>query len=152
MPPRRRSTDRPPFSEMVSRGNLDDRLVNVDNRFIANERLDAERWVSHKDQHLELARNLSDYKRESNEWRKTLLDLRDQFLLKSEFSSEARRLEGLHTGLDSRLDAIERAVQSINEREVVTRSVLSSGRNLIILAFTIIGGLIGVALYLRPAP
>jgi chromosome segregation ATPase len=158
----RRATDRPPLSDAVTRGNLDDRLAIVDTRIKGAERLGEERWQGHKEQHADLAASLREYKAEANEWRRTVSDLRADFLLKTEFLSEHKALESLlrgditglrseHTSLDGRLDTVERAIQSINDREVTTRSVLSSGRNLVILAFTIIGGLIGVALYLHPA-
>ena len=161
MPQRnRRITDHAPFTQIVSRGNLDDRLANVNDHVDGLQLLANERWDAHKSQHSELANSLRDYKVESNEWRATLSDLRITFIPKAEFQSEHRALEAKLSGLiqnnatliatlDARLDSVERAIQSINDREVTTRSVLSSGRNLIVVAFTIIGGLIGLALYLR---
>jgi uncharacterized coiled-coil DUF342 family protein len=153
-------TDPAPFTERVSRGNLDDRLENVTGHVDGLQVLANERWEAHKDRHAELAQSLTEYKSEANEWRATLQDLRLTFIPKAEFQSEHRALEAqirglinnnstLIAALDARMDSVERAIQSINDREITTRSILSSGRNLIILSFTIIGGLIGLALYLR---
>lgn len=147
MTQRRRVTDRFPLSDAVTKVNLDDRLAAADEKMHGHWRLDDERWISHKEMHSELGASLRDYKRESNEWRQTVSDLRTTFMAKAEVQSELRRLEALIAAVDNRLDIIERAVQSINDTNVATRSLLSSGRNLIILAFTIIGGLIAVAVY-----
>lgn len=137
MPPRRRVTDRMP--DVVSRGNLDDRMAITDQRVSGLQDLANQRWDGHKTQHDDLARNLREYKAENNEWRGTVTDLRTDFLQKTEADSETRRLESLITGLDSRLDSIERAVQSINDRSVATRGVFSDTRNVLATAGIIFG-------------
>ncbi len=149
---RRRATDRPPLSEVVSRGNLDDRLDIIRAKLQGTDQVAVERWRGHKSQHRELASNLREYKAQANEWRATLTDLRANFELKAEASAESKRLEALISGMDARLDLVERAIQSINDREVTTRSVLSSGRSIIVLGFIVLGGLVGLGLYLRPIP
>jgi hypothetical protein len=158
---RRRATDFPPLSEIVTKGNLDDRLETVKTWMDDHEKLAAERWNSHRAVHDQVAESLRDYKKDANEWRATLTDLRTTFIPKAEYLAEHRGLEGkilalLATqesrisALDSRLDSVESSIQTINDREATTRGVLSSGRNVIALAFTVLGSLIALALYLNP--
>ncbi len=125
--------------DVVSRGNLDDRMAISDQRVSGLQELANERWNGHKVQHDDLARNLREYKSENNEWRGTLSDLRTDFLQKTEADSETRRLESLISTLDTRLDNIERAVQSINDRSVATRGVFSDTRNVLGTAGIIFG-------------
>ncbi len=139
MAQRRRLTDRPPFSEVISKGNLDDRMAISDQRVSGLQELANERWNGHKTQHDDLARNLREYKAENNEWRGTVTDLRADFLQKTESIAETRRLESLITGLDSRLDSVERGIQSINDRSVATRGVFSDTRNVLATAGIIFG-------------
>jgi hypothetical protein len=170
---RRRATDHAPLSQIVTRDNLTDRLDSVaertaghwtldDERWEAHKELATERWLAHHEVHIAVAESLRDYKRDANEWRQTLTDLRSTFMGRAEYLAEHKALEAKMHGeitantskmeaLDSRLDIVERAIQSINDREVTTRGVLSNGRNLILLALAIMGGLISLALYLRPA-
>ncbi len=136
---RRRVTDRLPLSDIVSRGNLDDRLSTVNGRIDGHINVENERWIAHKEQHAELAASLREYKSEANEWRKTVSDLRSDFLLKSESVAEIRRVESLVTGLDARLDSVERGIQSINDRSVATRGVFSDTRNVLATAGIIFG-------------
>jgi hypothetical protein len=158
---RRRATDRPPLSEIVTKGNLDDRLDTVDARHAGHLLLASERWEAHRAVHDSVAESLRDYKRDANEWRATLTDLRTTFIPKGEYQAEHRSLEsklhaeitaeaGRTNALDARLDIIEKQIQTITDREVTTRGVLSSGRNVIVLAFTVMGGLIALAVYLNP--
>ncbi len=172
MPKERRATDHLPLSQVVTRDNLSDRLDAVsertaghwtldDERWEAHEKLATERWLAHHEVHTSVAESLRDYKRDANEWRATLSDLRTSFVSRAEYLAEHRALDAkLHgeissiaaklEALDTRVDAVERAIQSINDREVTTRGVLSNGRNLILLMLSIMGGLISLALYLRP--
>ncbi len=173
MPKQRRATDRGPLSQVVTRDNLADRLESVkertdghwtldDERWEAHKLLATERWIAHHEVHTSVAEALRDYKRDANEWRSTLTDLRGAFVARAEYVAEHRALDAkLHgeitanqarlEALDAKLDLVERAIQSINDREVTTRSVLSNGRNAILLALAIIGGVISAALYLKPA-
>ncbi len=137
MAQRRRVTDRLP--ELVSRGNLDDRLAILDQRVSGLQALANERWDGHKTQHEDLARNLREYKAENNEWRGSLTDLRQDFLQKSEATAETRRLESLINTLDIRLDTVVSQVQSINDRSVATRGVFSDTRNVLATAGIIFG-------------
>ncbi len=150
MPPHRRLTDRAPFSEIVSRGNLEDRLAAVNQKIDGLQVLANERWEAHNGRHEELAQSLRDYKSESNEWRATLSDLRLTFMPRSESESENKALEAQFTGLintnstlvsalDARLDTVERAVQTINDRQIATRSVFADSRNVLATAGIIFG-------------
>ncbi len=150
MPPHRRLTDRAPFADVVSRANLDDRLASVNQKIDGLQVLANERWEAHKGQHDELAQSLRDYKSESNEWRATLSDLRLTFIPKAEAESESRALEAQVTGLintnstlistlDGRLDTVERAIQSISDRQLATRSVFADSRNVLATAGVIFG-------------
>jgi tetrahydromethanopterin S-methyltransferase subunit F len=133
---------RTPPSEKVSRGNLEDRINTVNQRADWMERLSLERWIAHKDTHGELATSLRDYKKESNEWRSTLADLRVTFIPKAEFLSEHRALDaklhgevvalsGMVAQMDARLDALTGDVKDLHTEQNARRSVFSDGRSVL---------------------
>ena len=122
-----------------------------------------ERWTGHRREHDTLAVALAEYKTASNEWRglvgdrgRELAELRSSFISKDEFRSEHKALEAKLAGdigtvlsqlstLDGRLDGVERAIQSINDRAIATRSVFSDSRNVLATA-GIVFGLVASAL------
>jgi hypothetical protein len=101
-PSARRATDHPPLSDVVTKGNLDDRLDTVNTRYDDHIILATERWTAHRDVHEVVAESLREYKRDANEWRQTLADLRSTFIPKAEYQAEHRALEAkLHGETDS---------------------------------------------------
>jgi chromosome segregation ATPase len=157
---KRRATDHPPLSEIVTKGNLDDRLETVNTRFHDHQELATERWSAHREVHAVVAESLREYKKDANEWRSTLQDLRLTFIPKAEYLAEHRALEAKLHGeisnlvskldtLDTRVDLNSSNIQSINDQDKTTKNVLTNGRNAILLALSIIGGLIGLLIFLK---
>ncbi len=72
------------------RERLDAELALRDERITAQRDIQDERWRAHGDAHGELARSLSDYKKESNEWRGTVNDIENYAML------HALKRGGLH--------------------------------------------------------
>ena len=70
--------------------------------------LAAQKWEGHEDQHESIARNLSEYKSQSNEWRGSLSDLRATF-------ATAARVDGLEASMEHRLDELRASIAT--ERE-----------------------------------
>jgi peptidoglycan hydrolase CwlO-like protein len=79
----------------------------IEERIVGRWNLDDERWRGHEATHRDLARNLTEYKSESNEWRSTVSDLRATFLTKNEFDAEHRALKSDMVGETKALEAIE---------------------------------------------
>ena len=79
----------------------------IEERIVGRWNLDDERWRGHEATHRDLARNLSEYKTESNEWRSTVSDLRATFLTKNEFDAEHRALRSDMVGETKAIEAIE---------------------------------------------
>jgi len=137
---------------MVTRGNLDDRLETINTKLADHAAFDDERWVAHKEVHQAVAESLKEYKREANEWRQTLSDLRTTFMPKAEFQSEHRALDAKLHGeivavaskleqLDARLDV---AVGDIKDAQIETRTrrgVFSDSRNIVTVIAAIIGAI-----------
>lgn len=67
-----------------------------------------QKWDAHANQHDSIARNLTEYKAQSNEWRGSLNDLRQTYLPRSEY-------ESAHHALEAVVEALEKALA--NERE-----------------------------------
>ena len=143
---------------MVTRGNLDDRLEVVGTRIDGIQALTEERWDAHKVTHEVVAESLRDYKRDANEWRSTLSDLRLTFIPKAEFQSEHRALDAkLHgeiqalaslvSTLDTRIDANTADIKTAGTEQQARRSVFSDSRNILATA-GIVFGLIATALLL----
>jgi hypothetical protein len=146
----RRATDHPPLSDVVTRGNLDDRLATVHQRLDDHTELAKERWEAHRAVHEAVAESLRDYKRDANEWRATLSDLRVTFIPKAEFQSEHRALEaklhgevatltGIVNALDLRVDSNTSDIKDTRTEQVARRSVFSDSRNLIATAGLVFG-------------
>jgi gamma-glutamyl:cysteine ligase YbdK (ATP-grasp superfamily) len=139
---RRRATDHPPFTDMVTRGSLDDRLETVLVLLADLDKLEMERWESHRAVHEAVAESLRDYKRDANEWRATLADLRGTFIPKAEFQSEHRALDSKFHGemqalhakidtLDQRLDTAQGEIKDTRTEQLARRSVFSDTRSII---------------------
>jgi hypothetical protein len=127
---------------MVTRGNLDDRLETVLTLLADLDKLELERWEAHRAVHEAVAESLHDYKRDANEWRATLLDLRGTFIPKAEFMSEHRALDaklhgeiqalaGMVATLDSRLDTAQGDIKDTRTEQIARRSVFSDTRSII---------------------
>jgi hypothetical protein len=127
---------------MVTRGNLDDRLETVLTLLADLDKLEVERWESHRLVHEAVAESLRDYKRDANEWRATLADLRGTFLPKPEFQSEHRALEAKLRGeiaalagkietLDNRVDVAQGDIKDTRTEQIARRSVFSDTRSII---------------------
>ena len=155
---RRRVTDRLPLSDIVSRGNLDDRLTAVRERMDGHWTLDDERWLAHAEVHRTDSITMRDYKREANEWRSTLSDLRLTFIPKAEFQSEHRALDAkLHgeisslaalvSTIDARVDANTAALVASSTEQTARRGVFSDSRN-VLAAIGVAIGIVASALLL----
>lgn len=153
---RRRATDHPPLSETVSRGNLDDRLAIVDTRISGQAAVAAERWEAHKEAHAAVAEALRDYKKDANEWRAALQDLRLTFIPKAEFLSEHRALDAkLHgeiaalanivTTIDTRVDINTSDIKTGATEQTARRGVFSDTRN-VVATVGVLFGLVASAL------
>jgi hypothetical protein len=128
---------------------FDAKLGILDERMSGHWTLDDERWRSHDRTHVELARNLVDYKRESNEWRGTVSDIRSSFLLKSEYMANH---DGLRSELlaetkpiSARLAVVETWQLARDARERGVTSTLSAQRGVLLVVGSIIGTILGVA-------
>jgi len=149
---KRRVTDRLPLSDMVTRSNLDDRLETILALLAQSEKLEVERWYAHKAVHDAVAESLRDYKRDANEWRQTLLDLRSTFIPKAEFQSEHRALDAKLHGeiqslagrietLDNRLDTAQGDIKDTRTEQIARRTVFSDTRS-VVAGIAALGGLI----------
>lgn len=112
-----------------------------------------ERWRSHRDAHRDLAEALREYKQAASEWRGTLSELRTGGVTRTEYAADYRaleqRLEAATAALEVRIDALQRIVEQTNTERMATRALVGSIRNLVLLGFTILGGVIAVLVYLR---
>lgn len=137
-----------------------ERRANVDSlseRMAGLTTLAMERWDSHHEKHKDLAQSLMEYKAAANEWRQTLADVRLTFLGRAEFVAEHKALvsttEAALDRLEARMTTLERAMQTITDRQqterLTTRTIFGDLRNVIVLGFTILGGLISLAIYLK---
>lgn len=94
--------------------------------------LSKQKWDSHADQHEQLARSLADYKRDSNEWRGSLADLRANFATRIELEA-----------LDDRI-AAEReerrgtAKQGISQAAAIGLAVLAAGGTIVGIVATLL--------------
>ncbi len=154
--PRRRATDRLPLSDMVTRGALDDRLETILALLADLDKLELERWESHRAVHEAVAESLRDYKRDANEWRATVADLRGTFVPKAEFLSEHRALDAKLHGevvalagrletLDARVDVNTGDIKDTRTEQVARRGVFSDTRS-VLAGFAAIAGLVISAL------
>ena len=127
---------------MVTRAGLDDRLETVLTLLSDLDKLELERWEAHRATHEVVAEALRDYKRDANEWRSTLADLRGTFIPKAEFMSEHRALDSKFHGelqavlakidtLDSRLDVAQGDIKDTRTEQIARRSVFTDTRSLV---------------------
>lgn len=69
-----------------------------------------QKWDSHREQHASIARNLTEYKAQSNEWRGSLSDLRSSFVTRAEIDGLLGKAEGTHVAMNTRMDALEKII------------------------------------------
>lgn len=153
-------------SNMVTKGNLDDRLNAIRERMDGHSTLDDERWAAHKESHAVVEQSLRDYKRDANEWRASLADLRLTFIPRAEVQSEQRALEAkLHgevqalatllSTLDARatvnrddIKSLATDLRAVSATTVVERDarrgLLSDGRSVFLLIIATIGVLLAI--------
>lgn len=77
----------------------------------AEKELSQQKWDSHTEQHASIARNLTEYKAQSNEWRGSLADLRATFVSNTEVKSLMGQAEGTHEGLLNKIDALDSQIE-----------------------------------------
>ena len=146
----RRATDRPPLSDIVTKGNLDDRLEIRAQWARDHEKIAEERWSAHRHQHEAVAESLREYKTDANEWRRTLSDLRGTFIPKAEFLADHRTLEATLRGeieklsskwdaMDVRLDGISSDLKDLRAEQLGRRSLFSDSRNVLTAAGVLFG-------------
>jgi hypothetical protein len=137
---------------MVTRGNLDDRLETVLALLADLDKLEVERWEAHRAVHEAVAESLRDYKRDANEWRSTLQDLRLTFIPKAEYMAEHRALEAKLHGeiqalsgkvqtLDDRVDINAGEIKETRIEQIARRSVFTDTRA-VIAAIALVAGFI----------
>jgi hypothetical protein len=138
---------------LVTRGNLDDRLATVDRWQHDHEVLATERWLAHREVHAVVEQSLRDYKRDANEWRATLADLRSTFIPKAEFVAEHRALEaklhgeieklaGVVSAIDVRVDANTGDLKDSRVETTARRSVFSDTRSVLSMIAIIVGAVL----------
>ncbi len=130
------------------RERLDAELALRDERITAQRDIQDERWRAHGDAHGELARCLSDYKKESNEWRGTVSDLRAAFVLKTEYGAKH---EGLRVEIAAELKSIETRLGTVetwqlarDSRERGVTSTLTAQRAILLVVGSIIGTVVAL--------
>lgn len=128
---------------------IDAKIGIIEERISGHWTLDDERWRAHDRLHIELARALSEYKTQANEWRTTLNDLRLNLVTKAEY--EAKH-ESLRSELVSELRPIDAKVDTAREwqtardaRERGVTNTLSVQRTLLLVVGSIVGTIIGIA-------
>ena len=124
-------------------------LALRDERIASAKALAEEHWLAHDFVHQELARSLSEYKREANEWRATISDLRGAFVLKTEY--EAKH-DGLRAELFAEVKPIEQRLGAVVEwqlardaRERGVTSTLTAQRAVILVVGSIIGTVLALS-------
>lgn len=133
----------------AAHGIFDAQLALRDERIAGQKALEVEHWTSHDRVHIELARSLAEYKRESNEWRATIADLRGAFLLKTEFQAKH---DGLRAELfaevrplEARLATAESWQIARDGRERGVTTTLTSQRSVLLVVGSIIGTVFALA-------
>ena len=90
-----------------------------------------ERWVGHKESHVELARALERSQAAANEWRGSLADLRNTFVTKVEWNAEHRALIG-------RMEAQEKSSNAASTETKTVRGLFGDLRNLLLLVIGLV--------------
>ena len=115
-------------------------------RIDSGGQLDEQRWEAHKEQHTAIARNLTEYKSQSNEWRGALSDMRLSFVTKDEIKSLLAQAEGTHTGFEGQFEQLEKLIAAEREERRdqqnlrVGRSAGLSQSAAILLSLLAVGG------------
>jgi hypothetical protein len=111
---------------------------------VINDRMGEQRWVSHASEHESIAKNLSEYKAQSNEWRGSLSDLRLTFASKAE-------VENLETQIRAGLEAIRQDLATEREERrdqqnlrVGAQKGISQSTAIIVGAITLVGIILGI--------
>lgn len=73
--------------------------------------LSEQKWKAHVEQHASIARNLAEYKIQSNEWRASLSDMRTTFVSNTEAKSLLGQAEGTHVGLLTKIESVDADLQ-----------------------------------------
>lgn len=116
----------------------------LDERVDGDERLNEERWASHRREHESIARNLGEYKSTSNEWRGSLADLRATFASTASVESLETQLRNGLTELRT-LIATEREERREQQAARIGRTAGLSQSAAILLALLAAGGtLVGI--------
>ena len=102
----------------------------------AERELSAQRWTAHDDQHDAIARNLGEYKAQSNEWRGTVSDLRATF-------APLSRIESLESDMDRRYNELRTALQAEREERRDQQNLRVGAQRGISQGTAIIVGLVG---------
>jgi hypothetical protein len=110
----------------------------------AEKELSAARWDAHDDQHEAIARNLGEYKAQSNEWRGTLADFRGTF-------APVSRIESLEADMDRRYNELRTALLAEREERrdqqnlrVGAQRGISQGTAIIVGAVGLVGGVLAI--------
>ena len=124
-------------------------LALRDERISSQKAIDREHWLAHDGVHQELARSLIEYKRESNEWRATVSDLRGTFQTKAEYQAKH---DGLRAELLAEVKPTESALAALKEwqlqrdaRERGVTSTLTAQRAIVLIVGSILGTILTVA-------
>jgi hypothetical protein len=134
-------------------------------------KLEAERWRAHKHAHESLAQSLAEYKSAANEWRSTLNDIRLAGVTRPEYIAEHKALEArvtalmdrmeandqageakgeaVHRALEQRINTTDNALSTAATERQATYRLFGQARNLILVIFTVMAGIIGLLVYLR---
>jgi len=143
--PRRKNLDRCEAAHDV----FESELALRDERIASQKAIAAEHWLAHDNVHIELARSLSDYKRESNEWRASLADLRNTFLAKSEFSAQHNALRSELLGeikpLEEKLGTAREWQTARDARERGVTQTLTTQRAILLIVGSIVGTMFAIA-------
>jgi len=101
-----------------------------------------QKWESHKEQHGSIARNLAEYKAQSNEWRGSLNDLRSSF-------APISQLDALESHVNSRLEELAKSLATEREERRDQQNIGSGRREGVIsardLTLAVIGLVVSVA-------
>jgi anti-sigma factor RsiW len=94
--------------------------------------LSEQRWESHAQQHESIARNLAEYKAQSNEWRGSLSDLRATFATRVEMEALEDRVAS------EREERRGTSKQGVSQVVAITLGVLAAGGTIVGIVATLI--------------
>lgn len=84
-------------------------------KHLAEKELAEQYRQSHAEQHTSIARNLTEYKAQSNEWRASLSDMRSSFVTNAEIKSLLGQAESTHIAIGTKVEALDKRLDA--ERE-----------------------------------